>query len=247
MNKDKGLKIGSWCRCGSNHEVTMLRAAAAHHRMRVQGDDAPNWVLLIDPEGKGIIRAMLAGVDHDELGAPMPVHEFIARMYEQAELNAHAVMSKWVAEAIDAVTAARGASLNQQYMAKILELERQMQFLLKPLGEVEKSTTVRYIKEPDLAAHVKVMPGVSVAEEAGWAFFIDKNRSPKGLSFSIALEYLKNKRTIRREVWPANSYVRLAPKGDALVLSDTTGLTHYAWNPAQCEMLAEDWEVVPEP
>lgn len=79
-----------------------------------------------------------------------------------------------------------------------------------------------------------------------WLIEIDPRASPKNLPFSVALEYLKSGRSIRRTAWPEKGSMRIAPRKDALVFYDPAGLTHYAWAPSTFDFLATDWEVLPE-
>lgn len=81
----------------------------------------------------------------------------------------------------------------------------------------------------------------------GWHISIAPGASPKNIPFSVALEYLKQGRTVRRSGWSdGKCFVRLAPRKDALVYGDAMGLTHCGWSSGTSEVLATDWEVLPE-
>lgn len=148
------------------------------------------------------------------------------------------------------------ATLTFDEICEVLADTRGMALLLRErIEKMEKalSQEMAKVREMDdiLAGVVKRVGYVSEAEVPGQGFYgiaIDPKASPSGIPFSVALEYLKAGRVVRRSSWPLNS-ISIFGGGFAFTsyAGNDRGASSAAYRPGSRDLLATDWMVVPEP
>lgn len=86
------------------------------------------------------------------------------------------------------------------------------------------------------------------AYRLGAVYGIARNASPKNIPFEVALAYLKAGRKVRRTSWLET--LRVEPRNGGiggLEMIYQASLNRGSFEPKQPDMVATDWEVVPEP
>lgn len=84
---------------------------------------------------------------------------------------------------------------------------------------------------------------IKAAKDESWHMHIDHKASPYDIPFSVALEYLKAGRSIRRSIWvPGVSAIMYSEK--VCLHADT--VPDQPFQPSADEMRAGDWMVLPE-
>ncbi len=124
-------------------------------------------------------------------------------------------------------------------MAKAREVDDILVGVVKKVGYVSEAPPDDHIERWCIGA-----PSNPVVR---WQF--DPKASPTGIPFSVALEYLKTGREVRRKGWALTTR-RIQPNGPGGV-GGLYVITGASWcvsgfQPALSDMLATDWEVVPQ-
>lgn len=140
--------------------------------------------------------------------------------------------------------------------AKMCERLEKLEKALSEEMAKARERTIPWINADDLPSTTPCSPDPGVAHVApstmwnniGYNIALDPKDSPSGIPFSVALEYLKAGREVRRKGW-APSTRRVQPHGPGGVggMQVISGASVYVsdFQPALSDMLATDWEVVP--
>lgn len=146
-----------------------------------------------------------------------------------------------------------------QEMAKVREMDDILAGVVKRVGYVSEEPKKpewvgRYFQGTDPVvdsikskfASAKFLP--DGFQSADYNFAFDTSASPSGIPFSVALEYLKAGRVVRRSSWPLNS-ISIFGGGFAFTsyAGNDRGASSAAYRPDSRDLLATDWMVVPEP
>jgi len=146
-----------------------------------------------------------------------------------------------------------GSSMSCAQMSE--RLEKLEDVVSKEMAKV-RERTIPWINADDLPSTTPCSPDPGVAHVApstmwnniGYNIALDPKASPTGIPFSVALEYLKAGREVRRKSWSITTH-RIQPHGPGGVggMYVIAGASVYVgdFQPALSDMLATDWEVVP--
>lgn len=250
-NEDKGLKPGMWCKPESRDEWDCVVSLCAHlgfSRSTYYGNLVTRCFHWYNDTLFSCADASAYEAARVDL---IPVPKFIHRMYEQAEINKKAKQDE-----VTEMTRAKGAPMviapmeafDHEKRIKALEekfaqestkrekayskLKTNGDWIAQALTRIEKlearpdQCDLRESQEAQRKYEYPLPPHSLIG--------FRKDASPKNISFSIALEYIKAGRKVKRASWNVGFL-------DATSLRESSGDALWA-----TDIMADDWEVVPE-